>query len=82
MDMTQQTEEQFIRDIKDSIQDSSLNVSNKVIQSAYAYLLKHQCIVPGKEDVAKNFFVKKIPVVLANELTKELNQVLGLNTEN
>ena len=81
MEMTQQSEEQFIRDIKESIQDSSLKISNKVIQSAYAYLLKHQCIVPAKEDGAKQFFVKKIPTVLANELAKELNQVLGLNTE-
>ncbi len=81
MDTTAKSEEQFIADIKKSIEDTSLKVSDKVIKSAYSYLIKNECIHPSKNDVVKNFFVKKIPTVLAGEISKELNTVLGLNLE-
>ncbi len=81
METTAKSEEQFIADIKKSIEDTSLKVSDKVIKSAYAYLLKNECIHPAKAEVAKGFFVKKIPSVLAAEISKELNTVLGLNLE-
>ena len=51
------------------------------MKSAYAYLIKHSCLDPEKQDIAKAFFVKKIPTVITAELTKELNSVLGLNLE-
>ena len=81
MDATKKSEEQFIADIKKSIQDTTLKVSDKVVKSAYTYLTKNGCIEPSKDDVAKSFFVKKIPNFLASEISKELNTVLGLNLE-
>ena len=81
MDMTTKSEEQFIADIKKSIEDTTLKVSDKVIKSAYTYLVKNACLDPAKESVAKAFFVKKIPSVLAAEVAKELNTVLGLNLD-
>ena len=81
MDSTTKSEEQFIADIKKSIQDTTLKVSDKVVKSAYSYLSKNGCIVSEKDDEVKAFFLKKIPGVLANEVSKELNTVLGLNLE-
>ena len=81
MDSTKKSEEQFILDIKKSIEDTSYKVSDKVVKSAYSYLLKNGCIVPEKDDEVKSFFVKKIPGVLSSEISKELNTVLGLNLE-
>ncbi len=81
MDTTAKSEEQFISDIKKSIEDTALKVSDKVIKSAYSYLVKNDCINSEKDAVAKGFFVKKIPTVLASEISKELNTVLGLNLE-
>ena len=81
MDSSTKSEEQFIADIKKSIEDTTLSVSDKVIKSAFAYLVKNKCIEPSKETVAKDFFVKKIPSVITAEITKELNTVLGLNLE-
>ena len=51
MDSTKKSEEQFILDIKKSIEDTSYKVSDKVVKSAYSYLLKNGCIVPEKDDV-------------------------------
>jgi hypothetical protein len=81
MDITAKSEEQFISDIKKSIEETTFKVSDKVIKSAFAYLVKHECLDPNKQELAKNFFVKKIPSVISSELTKELNTVLGLNLE-
>ena len=81
MDSTKKSEEQFILDIKKSIEDTTLKVSDKVIKSAYSYLLKNECIVPEKDNEVKSFFLKKIPGVLSAEVSKELNTVLGLNLE-
>lgn len=81
MDTTTKSEEQFIADIKKSIEETTLRVSDKVIKSAFAYLVKNECLDPAKESVAKAFFVKKIPNVITAEITKELNTVLGLNLE-
>ena len=81
MDSTKKSEEQFILDIKKSIEDTTLKVSDKVIKSAYSYLLKNECIVPEKDNEVKAFFLKKIPGVLSAEVSKELNTVLGLNLE-
>lgn len=81
MDPSTKTEEQFISDIKKSIQDTTLAVSNKVVKSALSYLTKNGCINPAKEQDASNFFVGKIPSVLSAEISKELNTVLGLNLE-
>jgi len=81
MDTTKKSEEQFISDIKKSIEDTSYKVSDKVIKSAYSYLIKNGCIVPEKDSEVKSFFVKKIPSVLAAEVSKELNTVLGLNLD-
>ena len=81
MDTTTKSEEEFIADIKKSIQEATLKVSDKVVKSAFTYLVKQKCLEPSKEAAAKAFFVKKIPTVLANELTKELNVVLGLNLD-
>ena len=81
MDSTKKSEEQFILDIKKSIEDTTLKVSDKVIKSAYSYLLKNECIIPEKDSEVKAFFLKKIPDVLSTEVSKELNTVLGLNLE-
>ncbi len=81
MEQSTKTEEQFISDIKKSIQDTTLSISSKVIKSAFSYLSKNGCINPAKEQEANSFFVGKIPGVLSGELTKELNSVLGLNLE-
>jgi len=81
MDTSTKSEEQFIADIKKSIEDTTLRVSDKVIKSAFAYLVKNGCLEPTKESVTKAFFVKKIPNVITAEITKELNTVLGLNLE-
>tara|TARA_B100001123_G_C14388634_1_gene661893 strand:+ start:174 stop:425 length:252 start_codon:yes stop_codon:yes gene_type:complete len=81
MDTKTKSEEQFIADIKKSIEETTLRVSDKVIKSAYSYLVKNACLDPAKEAVAKSFFVKKIPAVISAEMTKELNTVLGLNLE-
>ena len=81
MDTTTKSEEQFIADIKKSIGRTTLRVSDKVIKSAFAYLVKNECLDPAKESVYKKFFVKKIPNVITAEITKELNTVLGLNLE-
>jgi hypothetical protein len=75
------SDEQFISDIKQSIQNTTFRASDKVIKSAYAYLVKNKCFNPDKDDVVKAFFLKKIPSVLAVEVSKELNGVLGLNLD-
>ena len=81
MDTTAKSEEQFIQDIKLSIQDTTIKVSNRVITSAFAHLDKKECFNPNKIDEIKGFFVKKIPGVLASEISKELQTVLGLNLD-
>ncbi len=81
MEQSTKTEEQFIVEIKKSIEETSLNVSTKVIKSAFSYLVKNGCLNPAKENDVNAFFVGKIPSVLTAEIAKELNTVLGLNLE-
>ena len=70
METTAKSEEQFIADIKKSIEDTSLKVSDKVIKSAYAYLLKNECIHPAKAEVAKGFFVKNGKLIAVIKINK------------
>ena len=81
MDSNAQNEEAFIADIKQAIQQNTHSVSQKVIESAYSYLGKNGCLNQEKDDVIQDFFVKKIPGVLAKEISKKLDEVLGLNLE-
>jgi hypothetical protein len=81
MNSEEKNEETFIKDIKQSIHDTTRTVSDKVVQSAYAHLLKNGCLAPEKEALAKSFFVNKIPEVIANKVSKELNTVLGLDLD-
>ena len=81
MEASTKTEEQFISDIKKSIEDATLRMSDKVIKSAYSYLSKNECLNPSKESEARAFFLKRIPTVITNEVTKELYTVLGLNLD-
>ena len=80
METAAKGEEQFISDIKESIEQTTLKVSDKVVKSAFTYLVKNNCLQSDKQDEVKAF-VKKIPSVLAAEISKELNTVLGLNLE-
>tara|TARA_B100001989_G_C24160438_1_gene279346 strand:+ start:178 stop:432 length:255 start_codon:yes stop_codon:yes gene_type:complete len=79
MDENVQNEAQFVEEIKSVIADNVLGVSNKVIQSAYSYLKKNDCLNLENDDKIQAFFVNKIPQVLSKEVSKELETVLGLN---
>ena len=79
MDENVQNEAQFVEEIKGVIADNVLDVSNKVIQSAYSYLKKNDCLNLENDDKIQAFFVNKIPQVLSKEVSKELETVLGLN---
>ena len=59
METTSKNEEQFISDIKTSIEETTLKVSDKVVKSAFTYLVKNGCLNKDKQDEAKAFFVKK-----------------------
>jgi len=81
METTTKNEEQFIEDIKLSIEETSNKVANRVIASAYAYLERKDCFDLSKEAEIKAFFLKKIPGVMSTEISKELHTVLGLNLD-
>ena len=81
MDITKETEEKFIEDIKQSILDTSLKVSQKVIKSAHSFLKTKDCLNNDKDDIIQEFFIKKIPKVLSSEISNVLNKTLGLNLE-
>ena len=48
-------EEQFISDIKESIEQTTLKVSDKVVKSAFTYLVKNNCLQSDKQDEVKAF---------------------------
>ena len=73
------TEDEFIEEMKESIKDNSQLISKKVIRSALVYMNKKGWLNSGNISEIETFFVGKIPQVLSDELSKKLNQVLGLD---
>ena len=60
METTAKNEEQFISDIKTSIEETTLKVSDKVVKSAFTYLVKNGCLQNKTRCKMKPaFFVKK-----------------------
>jgi hypothetical protein len=84
MDITQPSEgseDQFVDEIKQSIFNNTRDISEKVFKSAFAHLVKQGCFEKSKEEVAKKFFIEKIPAVLATQVAEKLNAVLGLDLD-
>ena len=75
------SEDQFVDEIKQNIFKNTREVSEKVIMSALAHLVKQGCINEDKQEQAKQFFIKKIPTVLATQVSEKLNSVLGLDLD-
>jgi len=73
------SEEEFIDEMKLSIKDNSQVISKRVIRSALTYMTKKGWVNPSCLTDVESFFVNKIPKVLSEELSKKLNQVLGLD---
>ena len=81
MDNNVKNEEDFINEIKDNIYETTLKASEKIVKSAYVHLSKKQCFDVTKDELVKDFFVSKIPAVIAKEVSKELNTILGLDLD-
>ena len=58
METAAKGEEQFISDIKTSIEETTLKVSDKVVKSAFTYLVKNGCLEKDKQDLVKSFCKK------------------------
>ena len=69
--------------MRNAINEKTLEVSKKVNKSAFKYAYKNKNWFnqeTAKE--AEKFFTKKVPEVLSRELSKILNDTLGLNDDN
>ena len=73
------TEEEFIEEMKLSIKGQSEDAARKVLRSALSYMGKKGWVNTSSIREIDTFFVGKIPKVLSDELSKKLNQVLGLD---
>ena len=65
METAAKGEEQFISDIKTSIEETTLKVSDKVVKSAFTYLVKNGCLEKDKQELVKSFFVKKDSICIS-----------------
>ena len=77
--MSEKTEQEFVDEMKLAIENSTLEISEKVIRSALTFMKKQGWINVGSEEDVEAFFGKKIPKVLTNETSKQLNSILGLD---
>jgi hypothetical protein len=73
------SEEEFIDEMKDAIHDTAVSVARKVNKSALAYMNKKDWLPKDQLQELTLFFSEKIPKVMSDELSKELNAVLGLD---
>ncbi|MDD5457693.1 MAG: hypothetical protein PHV30_11775 [Candidatus Margulisbacteria bacterium] len=75
-------EEELIRDMKKTIKNQTKEVSKRVNRSAFKFIFKKTDWL-NKEHAAdaEEFFTIKVPKVLAQELSKILNEALGLTED-
>ena len=75
----EKTESELIEEMKVSIKTTVLSVSQKVNKSAMAHFTKKGWIDKENAPQVNQFFSQKIPKVLSDEISKQLNEILGLN---
>lgn len=73
------SEEEFIEEMKESIRETTANIAKKVNKSALAHMSKKGWLDDSQSSEIANFFSEKIPKVLSDEVSKELNTTLGLD---
>ncbi|MDA1353198.1 MAG: hypothetical protein O3A01_01845 [bacterium] len=73
------SEEEFIEEMKQAIRETTTSVAKKVNKSALSYMSKKEWIDESNLAEINAFFSEKIPKVLSEEISKELNTTLGLD---
>lgn len=77
-----QQEQAMIDDMKNAISESSQQVARKVNKSAFNFMAaKKKWFKEENTKDAEEFFTIKIPKVMARELSKILNEALGLEIQ-
>ncbi|HCY36273.1 MAG: hypothetical protein DKM50_08095 [Candidatus Margulisiibacteriota bacterium] len=75
-------EKDIIEDMRKAISKSTGKVARKVNKSAFKYMSeKNHWLKDEAKSEAEEFFTIKVPKVMARELSKILNQALGLSPE-
>lgn len=79
--MSEKTEQDFVDEMKTVIQETTHDVSQKVIQSAIQFINSKSWVVDEHKDEFSAFLSKKLPKVIAEHNSKKLNVILGLDLE-
>ncbi len=73
-------DEELLKDMQQTLRRQTDEVSRKVTRSAFKYAFKHtDWLNKEMASEAETFFTIKVPKVLAEELSKILNDALGLS---
>lgn len=71
-------EAEMIADMKKTIKQTSNKVAFKVNKQAFKYMERNNWLSENSRNEAQEFFTIKVPKVMAKELSKILNEALGL----
>lgn len=81
--ISQATEEEMINDMRSTINIKAMEVAKEVNRSAFKYIYKNTNWLNKETGIeAEKFFTLKVPKILAQELSKILNDALGLSPDN